>query len=154
MAIPARTREAADRWQGRLDEVILATAVLAILGVALQTAAKHGPVHAVGLIAAILAWMVFVADAAVMLTVSPEPYRWARGHAFELVLLPLTCPLWPILVPRLLALELLPAFTVLEAAKFAKLAKVTYRLRRSGRVARTVILIGALVVAVFVLFRT
>ncbi len=135
------------------------TAVVALVGVALQTVAKHGPAHIVGLVAVAATWLVFVADAVVMLSVATEPGRWARGHAFELVLLVVTCPLWPVLFYRLLLLELLPALTVLEAAKLAKLAKVTYALRRgrrdtaSGRVARALIVLVAVALAVFVVVR-
>jgi hypothetical protein len=44
-----------------------------------------------------LSWSIFGVDTAVMLTISVEPGRWARGHRFELLLLVLTCPLWPVL---------------------------------------------------------
>jgi hypothetical protein len=157
MIRPPRTRPAADRWQDRLDRLVLATALTAIVGVALQTLAKHGPVHVLGLIAAVAAWLVFATDASVMLSVSPEPGRWARGHAFELVLLVLTCPLWPVFFYRLLVLELLPALTVLEAAKLAKLVKVAYALRRRrgnpgrGRIEVAVVLLAALAVGLLVI---
>jgi hypothetical protein len=64
---------------------------------------------------------------------------------------------WPLLLHRLLLLELLPALTVLEAAKLAKLVKVAYALRRQrgssigGRFAAAIVLIAAVAVAVFVL---
>jgi hypothetical protein len=157
MITPPRARSTADRWQDRLDQLIVATAVTAIVGVALQTLAKHGPLHILGLIAAIAAWLVFATDASVMLTVSPEPGRWARGHVFELVLLVVTCPLWPVLFYRLLVLELLPALTVLEVAKLAKLVKVAYALRRGrgnpgrGWIEVVVVLLAAMAVGLLVI---
>jgi voltage-gated potassium channel len=152
-----RSQLAAARWQDRFDRVVLATALTAIVGVALQTAEESGPVHILGLVAAWVAWLGFALDATVMLSVSPQPGRWARGHAFELALVVLTCPVWPLLLYRLLLLELLPALTVLEAAKLAKLVKVAYALRRhrdsgaGGRSAAAVLLVAAVGVAVFVL---
>ena len=157
--IISRSQVLAARWQDRFDRVVLVTAAAAIIGVALQTIAKSGPLHVLGLAAAWLAWLGFAIDATVMLSVSPQPGRWARGHAFELALVVLTCPLWPILLYRLLLLELLPALTVLEAAKLAKLVKVAYALRRHrgapgrGRLAAAIVLVAAAVVAVFVVRR-
>jgi hypothetical protein len=119
-----------ERWQSRFDACILATVVIALLGVGLQVAAHHGPWHGVGVGLAALSWLVFGVDAAVMLSISPDRVRWARGHVFDLGLLVLTFPLWPLLGQRLLLLELLPALTVLEAAKLAKLLKVVRVLRR------------------------
>lgn len=152
-----RSQSAAARWQDRFDQVILAAAATAVLGVALQTGAATGPVHTIGLVAAWLAWFAFAADAVVMLSVSPDPRRWARGHAFDLALMVLTCPLWPILLHRLLLLELLPALTVLEAAKLAKLVKVAYALRRHrgspsyGWFIGAIVLVAAAAVGVAVL---
>jgi hypothetical protein len=157
MILRLRSQLAAAQWQDRFDRIVLVTAATAIAGVALQTIAKTGPVHILGLVAAWLAWLGFAADAAVMLSVSPQPGRWARGHLFELVLVVLTCPIWPIVLYRLLLLELLPALTVLEAAKLAKLVKVAYALRRHrgspgrGRFAAAFLLVAAVAVAVFVL---
>ncbi len=156
--VPSRRSPlAAARWQDRFDRIVLVTAATAIVGVALQTVAKDGVVHVLGLVGAWAAWLGFAVDASVMLSVSPHPRRWARGHVFELLLVVLTCPLWPILLYRLLLLELLPALTVLEAAKLAKLVKAAYALRRHhgrpgrGRVAATLLVVAALVVAIFVL---
>jgi voltage-gated potassium channel len=152
-----RSQATAARWQDRFDRVILVAAASAVVGVALQTMAANGPVHAIGLVMAWLAWLGFAIDAVVMLSVSPRPALWARGHAFDLALVVLTCPLWPILLTRLLLLELLPALTVLEAAKLAKLAKVAYALRRHrgsatlGRVIAVIVLVAAASIAVFVL---
>jgi voltage-gated potassium channel len=157
--IIVRSQLRAGRWQDRFDRVVLVTAATAIVGVALQTIARSGPLYVLGLVAAWLAWLGFAIDAGVMLSVSPQPGRWARGHAFELALVVLTCPVWPILLYRLLLLELLPALTVLEAAKLAKLVKVAYALRRHrgapgrGRIAAAIVLVAAVVVAAFVVRR-
>lgn len=126
-----RSAARAGRWQDRLDGLIVAAAAPAVAGVALQTAGG-GRLRVLGVTLSALAWLVFVLDAAVMLTVSPQPGRWARGHAFELAVLGATFPLWPLLAYRLLLLELLPALTLLEVAKLAKLAKVARSVRARG----------------------
>jgi hypothetical protein len=127
--VSQRSPAAAHRWQRRFDGWIAAAAILAIVGVALQVWAHHGPLHVAGLTLTSASWLIFGLDTAVMVRVSVDPWRWARGHRFELVLLVLTCPLWPVLFYRLLVLELLPALTVLEAAKLAKLVKAVYALK-------------------------
>jgi hypothetical protein len=146
----------ADRWQNRFDSLILTTVVLALAGVALQVGFHHGPWHGVGVGVASLSWLVFAADAVVMLTVSPDPVQWIRGHTFDLLLLLLTFPLWPLLIQRLLLLELLPAFTVLEVTKLAKLTKVIRALRhrpagRGSRIVAAVVVVATAVVGMTVL---
>jgi hypothetical protein len=154
-ARPTRSVEAAARWQDRLDRLVLVSAATAVAGVALQTLEKSGPLHIVGLIAGAVGWLIFGVDAAIMLAVSPEPRRWARRHALELVLLVVTCPLWPWLFYRLLVLELTPSLTVLDTAKLAKLVKVARAVqqrgsgRLAGRIAAIAIILAAIAVAIF-----
>lgn len=157
MEVLLRSSGLAARWQDRFDTYVLAAAFSAVVGVALQTLAGGGPLKLVGVVVAAGSWAVFVLDAAVMLTVSPEPRRWARGHWFELMVLVLTFPLWPVILHRLLLLELLPALTVLEAAKLAKLAKVVRAVRHSpsaraeSRLAAAALVTAAAVVGVLVI---
>jgi hypothetical protein len=91
-----------------------------------------------------------------MLSVSPTPAAWARSHAFDLVLLVLTWPLWALAAKDVLVIELAPAFTVLEATKLVKLVKVARaaHLRASGPAGRAIavaVLVGAVAVAALVL---
>ena len=130
--IPARSEHAAARWQDLFDGVVVAAAVSAVAGVALQALADSGPVRLLGALLVAVSWLAFLVDVLVMLAVSPQPARWARGHALELVLVVTTFPLWPLLAGQLLLLELLPALTVLETTKLAKLAKVARAVGRGG----------------------
>jgi hypothetical protein len=124
-ALPvSRSVVRAGRMQDRLDRLVLVAAVVAIVGVALQTIVSSGPGHDIGLACAALSWLAFVVDVGAMLAVSPRPNGWLATHRLELALLVFTCPLWPVLFYNLLWLELLPALTVLQAAKLAKLIKV------------------------------
>ncbi len=148
-----RSVERAGRAQDLFDRLIVVTAGLAIGGVALQLV-KTGPAHTIGVIAAGLSWLIFAADALVMLRVSPNPASWARGHLLDLSLLAVTFPLWPLLLHRLLVLELAPAFTLLEAAKLAKLVKAAgaVHLRARGRFIAGVVLAAALGVGALVIW--
>jgi hypothetical protein len=155
---PHRSATLAASWQDRLDRLVLAAGVVAIVGVALQTGDKSGLGHDIGLACAVLSWLAFALDVGVMISLSPRPGQWLRSHRLELVLLVLTCPLWAVLLYDLLWLELLPALTVLDAAKLAKLFKVglTASSRRGAParirgVAAAVVLAAAVVVAVQVI---
>jgi hypothetical protein len=145
-----RSAEAAARWQERLDGVIVVAALLAVLAVALQTA--HGDAKVVGEILSWAVWAVFALEAAVMLSLSPSPGLWARGHVVDLLVLLVASPVWPLVVRDLLVAEVAPALTVLEATKLAKLVKATKAVhRRAGRALAAAVLLAALAVAVLVL---
>lgn len=155
--MPARSQEAAARWQDVFDGVVVVAAAGAVAGVALQTLAGAGPLRILGGSLVAGSWLAFLIDVLVMLAVSPQPARWARGHALELVLVVTTFLLWPLLAGQLLLLELLPALTVLESAKLAKLAKVARAVGRDGAGARrplaAVILSAAAATALLVVLR-
>jgi hypothetical protein len=152
---PARRRSAerAARAQDVFDRLIVVAAGLAITGVALQLV-KAEPLHAIGLVVAGLSWLIFAADAAVMLSVSPDAAAWARGHRLDLALLAVTFPLWPVLLHDLLLLELTPALTLFEAAKLAKLAKAAgaVHIRARDRMVAVVVLGAAVGVGALVVF--
>ncbi len=129
-------------------------APIAVVAVALQTG--HGTTKVIGVVLMWGVWLVFALQAAVMLSVSPIPAAWARGHAFDLAVLVLTWPLWALAAKDVLVIELAPAFTVLEATKLVKLMKVARaaHVRASdptGRAIAAVVLVGAVAVAVLVL---
>ena len=125
----SRMQEAtAARWQSRFDTWVLVAAVAAVLGVALQLAPAG--CHTTGLVLNWAAWSAFLAEVVVMPALSPAPGRWVRGHWFELVITVIACPAWPLVLYDLLLAELVPALTVLDTVKLAKLAK-------SVRVVRT-----------------
>ena len=155
--LPTRSAQAAAGWQDRFDAVVVAAAVAAVAGVALQVLAGSGTPKLVGTLLVAASWLAFLVDVVVMLAVSPQPARWARGHALELVVVFATFPLWPLVAGQLLLLELLPALTVLESSKLAKLAKVARAVRR-GRSGRggplaALILLAAAATGLLVLLR-
>ena len=157
MPPPTRSAQAAADWQERFDVVVVAAAVGAVIGVALQVLAGSGAVRLVGGLLVAASWLAFLVDVVVMLAVSPQPARWARSHAFELALVVTTFPLWPLLAGQLLLLELLPALTVLESSKLAKLAKTARAVRRGrsgrGEPLAALILLSAVATGLLVLLR-
>jgi hypothetical protein len=132
----------------------VAVAPLALVGVALQTG--HGHAKLIGAALSWTVWAVFALQAAVMLSISPSPASWARGHAFDLAVLVLTWPVWALAARDILVVEVAPALTLLEATKLVKLAKVAraVHLRASGTAGRAFavgVVLAAAAVAALVL---
>lgn len=75
-----------------------------VTGVALQVLAGSGTLKLVGGLLVVASWLAFLVDVVVMLAVSPQPARWARGQAVELVVVIVvtTFPLWPLVAGQLL----------------------------------------------------
>jgi hypothetical protein len=142
------SRMRSERWQSRFDGWVLAAAVGSVLGVALQLA--PGGWHTAGLVLTWAAWSVFAAEAVVMPVLSAAPARWVRGHWLDLLIMVVACPAWPLLFYDLLVAELVPALTVLDTVKLAKLAKSVrvVRTRLGGPAVVTVMLVVAAAVAV------
>jgi hypothetical protein len=116
----------------------------------------HGTTKVIGTVLIWGVWLVFGVQAVVMLRVSPDPRAWARGHAFDLIVLVVTWPVWALAAKDVLVVELAPALTVLEATKLVKLAKVARaaHLRATnagGRVIAAFVLLGAVGVGYLVL---
>ena len=127
--------------QDRSDRCLVIASVLAVGGVNLQGHHLSTLLDGLGFAAAAASWVIFAAVTVRTLRVVPDRAAWARSHAFELVVLIVAFPLWPLLFRDLMVLQLSPALTVLEATKLAKLAKVvrTVRRRDGGRVGSRVL---------------
>jgi hypothetical protein len=127
------------RWERRLHAPVLGAAWLAIPTVLLYFSSLKGwwAALAVGLAWSI--WLVFVVEAAIMLTVVADRRAWARGHAFGLAIIVATFPLLTSILEGLLAARALSSLQgvrvlqVLYLAKAAKLIKSWMILRRRGR---------------------
>lgn len=142
----ARSLERAERLEDALDGPVVAAAVLALVAVVLEVAQKHGPVHTAGQVLSWVVWTVFLLDAAVLLSVHPSPRSWARSHLFELAVLLVAFPLWPLVAPRLAGAEIVPALDLLKAAKLLKLTKAVRLVRH--RSASRALVVAFVVVAV------
>ena len=117
-------------WQDRFDGLLLVGAALAVVGVALQVAHLSRATDVTGFALSSAAWVIFAVNAAVMLRVVDKRWKWLWSHTFECLVVIVAFPVWPLLLAHLTLLELVPAVTVLEAAKLAKLAEALRVVRR------------------------
>ncbi len=128
---------------------MLGAAWLAIPTVLLYFSSLEGWVALVALSLAWTIWLVFMAEAVIMLSVVRERRAWARGHLFGLVILLVTFPLLTSILEGLLAARALSSvqglrvLQVLYLAKAAKLIKSAMILRSSGAAPRHPALITA-----------
>lgn len=129
-------------WERRLRRPVLAAAWLAIPTVLLYFSSLEGGVAVLAVSLAWGIWLVFLAEAAIMLGVVRDRRAWARGHLFGLVILLATFPLLTSILEGLLAARALSSvqglrvLQVLYLAKAAKLIKSGMILRTSGAAPR------------------
>ncbi|MGD9572031.1 MAG: hypothetical protein AB7V62_09115 [Thermoleophilia bacterium] len=127
------------RWERRLKWPVLGAAILAIPTVLLYFSALEGAWAVVAVTMAWAIWVVFLAEAVIMLAVVRDRWAWVRGHVFGLVILLATFPLLTSILEGLLAARALSTIQgarllqVLYLAKAAKLIKSALILRASGR---------------------
>jgi hypothetical protein len=126
-------------WERRLRAPVLGAAWLAIPTVLLYFSALEGWPAVLAVTLAWGIWLVFLAEAAIMLTVASDRAAWARGHLFGLAILLATFPLLTSILEGLLAARALSSLQgarvlqVLYLAKAAKLLKSAMIVRQSGR---------------------
>ena len=136
-------------WERRLRRPVLAAAWLAIPTVLLYFSSLEGWVAVLAVTLAWSIWLVFLAEAVIMLSVARERVAWARGHLFGIVILLATFPLLTNILEGLLAARALSGvqglriLQVLYLAKAAKLIKSAMILRQSGAAPRHPALITA-----------
>ena len=129
-------------WEQRLRRPVLAAAWLAIPTVLLYFSSLEGWLAPLAVTLAWSIWLMFLAEAVIMLSVVRERRAWARGHVFGLVILAATFPLLTSILEGLLAARALSSvqglrmLQVLYLAKAAKLLKSAMILRASGSAPR------------------
>ncbi|HST39205.1 MAG TPA: hypothetical protein VLK58_06840, partial [Conexibacter sp.] len=122
----------AERWERRLTPLVIGAAIAVMPLLALSLARPHGALHEVETIGHWIVWLLFFAEAAIMLTVSRDKLGWASRHRFELVVVALSSPLLPLALAAAPALRLLivaKAFKALKLAKVIKLGKLGKSIR-------------------------
>jgi len=133
-----------ERWQARFDVALAAAAIAAVIGVALQVHDVHDGAYDAGAGILWVVWLIFALDVAVMLRIHPSPRAWARSHWFEITVVVVSFPVWPIIAYGLLVIELAPALTVFDAVKLAKLVKAVRILdARAARVVTVAVVVGS-----------
>lgn len=130
-----------DRFD-ELNDWVLFPAAVAVIPVILieQSHASESWKTAAG-IANWVIWLLFAAEAAVMLALSPARGRWAREHKLELAVVILTPPVLP---PGLQSLRVLRLLRLLRLAAAVKLSR---RLFSVDGVKYAAILTGATILA-------
>jgi hypothetical protein len=114
-------------WERRLHRPVIAAAIGALPAVGLYVVADGGWMAATAIVLSWAVWLVFAAEAAIMLWVTRDKLAWARGHWLSLVIVAASFPLLVELAKGLLAARAVnTAFAVrlLQALYFVKLAKV------------------------------
>lgn len=138
-AIDARTDPRGARWEQRLHLPVLAAAWVALPTVFLYFCDFNTTWEAVAVVLSWAIWIVFLAEAVIMLTVVADRRAWIRGHLFGLAILIATLPLLTHVLEALLAARALSALQgvrvlqVLYLAKAAKLLKSMHVLHRKGQ---------------------
>lgn len=126
------------RWERRLQGPVLTAAWLALPTVLLYFSSLEGWVAILAVSLAWGIWLVFLAEAVIMLSVVRDRGAWARGHLFGLTILIATFPLLTSILEGLLAARALSGvqaariLQVLYLAKAAKLIKSAMILRGGG----------------------
>jgi hypothetical protein len=114
-------------WEQRLRVPLIVAAIGALPAVGLYVVAKDGPLAVAAVVLSWLVWLVFAAEAAIMLTKSRDKIAWAKGHWLSLLIVAASFPLLIELAKGLLAARAantVLATRVLQVLYFVKLAKL------------------------------
>ncbi|MDP9134280.1 MAG: hypothetical protein M3N56_05555 [Actinomycetota bacterium] len=139
------------RWEARLRKPVMGAALLALPTVFLYFSKLEGWVAILAVTLAWSIWVVFVAEAAIMLTVVQDRWAWVRGHLFGLAIIVATFPALTQILEGLLAARALSTLQgtrvlqVLYLAKAGKLIKSALILRKDGTLIRHPVLSSAVI---------
>lgn len=114
-------------WEQRLRRPVIAAALLALPAVGLYVVADSGWLAVVAVVLSWVVWLVFAAEAVIMLRVARDKLAWAKGHWLSLLIVAASFPLLVELAKGLLAARAgntLFAARVLQALYFVKVAKL------------------------------
>jgi hypothetical protein len=114
-------------WEQRLRRPVITAALLALPAVGLYVIADGGWPAVVAVVLSWAVWLVFAAEAAIMLRVTRDRLSWAKGHWLSLVIVVASFPLLVELAKGLLAARAVNtvfAARLLQALYFVKLAKL------------------------------
>lgn len=141
------------RWEARLRRPVMGAALLALPTVFLYFSKLEGWVAILAVTLAWSIWIVFVAEAAIMLTVVKDRWAWIRGHWFGLAIIVATFPALTQILEGLLAARALSSLQatrvlqVLYLAKAGKLIKSALILRKDGAIVRHPVISSLVVLA-------
>jgi len=130
-----------ERWERRLTPLVVAAAAAVLPLLALSLAHPHGVLEEVETIGHWVVWLVFAAEAAIMLAVVRDRLAWASGHRFELLIVAVSSPFVPLALAVAPALRLLVVARAFKALKLAKVIKLG-KLRKSMKLLRRRVRLG------------
>ena len=157
-AIDARTDPRGARWEQRLHRPVLIAAWMSLPTVFLYFSKLGEAWEITAVVLSWLIWIVFLAEAVIMIAVVADRRAWIRGHLFGLAILIATLPLLTHVLEALLAARTLSALQgvrILQAlylAKAAKLLKSLNVLHRKGQTPKHPAVWTALILVLSVVF--
>jgi hypothetical protein len=157
-AIDPHTDPRGARWERRLHAPVLAAAWASLPTVFLYFSDLGQAWEILAVALSWTIWVVFLAEAAIMLSVVADRRAWIRGHLFGLFILIATLPLLTHVLEALLAARALSALQgvrvlqVLYLAKAAKLLKSMHVLHKKGKTPKHPLAWTALLLVLCVVF--
>jgi len=144
-------------WEARLRKPVMGAALLALPTVFLYFSKLEGWVAILAVTLAWSIWIVFVVEAAIMLSVVRDRRAWVRGHLFGLAIVVATFPALTSILEGLLAARALSSLQatrvlqVLYLAKAGKLIKSALILRKDGTIVRHPLVSSVVVLALAII---
>ena len=110
--------ERSRKMEARLEPVVITAALLVIPLIVIEEGAYGDPWDTIAVALNWGTWLVFVAEAVIMLRVVPDRWRWIREHPIDVAVVVLTPPFLAVLAPVRL-LRLLQLLRLLRLARVA-----------------------------------
>jgi voltage-gated potassium channel len=139
---PVPVDERARRIEQRLEWPVLIAALLTIPAIVLGQSSLGQPWDTVATILNWATWLVFLAEASVMLAVVPDRRAWLRTHPLEVAIVALTPPFLPASLQVARAFRLLRLLRHVEAAALMRRVLSTEGVRDAAVIAAFTVLVG------------
>lgn len=134
----ARSREI----ERRLEYPVLVAALLTIPAIALEQSGLGQPWDTISSVLNWTIWLTFVGEAAIMLSVVPNRWRWMRDHPLDVAIVVLTPPFLPASLQAARVFRLLRLLRLVKAATLARRLLSTEGLRDAAVLSLLVVLGG------------
>ena len=112
--------ERSRRVERRFEPIVLAAALLVVPVIVVEQSSLGEPWRAIAGVTNWAIWLVFLAEAVVMLWVVPNRTRWLREHPIEIAIVVLTPPLLPASLQAARVLRLLRLLPLLKIVPLAR----------------------------------
>jgi voltage-gated potassium channel len=116
VCVEART----ERWEARFAVPVMVAALATVPLLVLEQDHPHHALKTVVSAGNWVIWLVFVAEAAVLLAVTPSRLGWLRDHPVELVIIVFTAPFLSVAIPSLRLLRTLRLLRLLRLGPQAR----------------------------------